>query len=266
MLACEVGPGRHPAIGGEHVLALFAGAGAEAAAAAMADAVLTARTADELEPELKRLGPDVDFAVLHVVAPFMRAMFRGRTFAFRVVRRDGTVAVFAAPDGPGWATLVEVDAASVEVLDVTAARDDSTLIRPTQSRFGASRVLFRDLADPRPVAAVPPVAMLTFANGAEVAVDATVLVGRSPRAERTTGRLPVLVPLAGADSTVSRTHVRISVDGDVAVLEDLDSTNGTVVVRGGGVRRLEAGDREPLEDGMVVTIAERLAFRVELPR
>jgi pSer/pThr/pTyr-binding forkhead associated (FHA) protein len=113
--------------------------------------------------------------------------------------------------------------------------------------------------------ALPPIASLSFADGRVIDVHGGPLVlGRSPRAVRIDGAsIPRLVPLEAAGPAVSRAHARIDVIAGRLSIEDLDSRNGTAVIDPiGGSRRLRPGERVPLVDGMVVTIAQDLAFRV----
>ena len=105
---------------------------------------------------------------------------------------------------------------------------------------------------------------LEFTNGRQVDVDRTILIGRSPRAERSSAsELPTLLPVDSPGQAISRTHLKISVEGQRVLLEDLNSTNGTEVTpEHGSSFLLEPGEPALLEDGMVVTIGDHVAFRV----
>ncbi|HEU0318936.1 MAG TPA: FHA domain-containing protein [Solirubrobacteraceae bacterium] len=69
--------------------------------------------------------------------------------------------------------------------------------------------------------------------GRQLAVDGTVVIGRSPEAD-----------LVLADPQVSRLHARVTVDGGTAVVEDLGSANGTFINHAElhGPARLDPGD------------------------
>ena len=61
--------------------------------------------------------------------------------------------------------------------------------------------------------------VLEFTDGNLVDVDRTVIIGRSPRAERSTSALlPTLVPVSSPRQKISRTHLKVSVDGSRVVL------------------------------------------------
>lgn len=83
-------------------------------------------------------------------------------------------------------------------------------------------------------------------RGTRVAIAGPVVIGRSPGAD-----------IVIADDFISSQHARVVPSGDGAVLEDLDSTNGTVLNGGliGGPAMLSAGDE--IELGTVVLKVER---------
>jgi len=88
--------------------------------------------------------------------------------------------------------------------------------------------------------------------GSHVILDKSVVVGRDPSAE---------LPLQ--DEGISRRHCQVSYDGDHFVLEDLGSTNGTLLngERIDGVVRLRPGDRIFL-GGCVLKFTNSDAFEV----
>jgi hypothetical protein len=83
-------------------------------------------------------------------------------------------------------------------------------------------------------------------RGVRVPLDASVTIGRSPEADITI-----------ADSFVSSRHARVSPSAGGPILEDLGSTNGTVVngARIAGPTTLRKGDKVTLGD--VVLKVER---------
>jgi len=111
---------------------------------------------------------------------------------------------------------------------------------------------------------VPVRTTLEFTTGQHVDVDRTILIGRSPRAERTTAaEIPTLLPIDSPGHAISRTHLKISIDGDRVLLEDLNSTNGTEVITADGEPApLQPGEQALLSDGMVVSLGDHVAFRV----
>ena len=83
-----------------------------------------------------------------------------------------------------------------------------------------------------------PVARLVFSTGDELEVDRTVLVGRAPEARRfTSAEQPRLFTVASPNQEISSTHLEVrpgaGADHGSAVVTDLGSTNGTVLVQPG---------------------------------
>ncbi|WP_180934388.1 FHA domain-containing protein [Nocardioides ungokensis] len=89
-----------------------------------------------------------------------------------------------------------------------------------------------------PGATTGPVARLVFSSGETVEVDRAVLVGRAPEAARSaSGEESRLVTVASPHQEISSTHLEIrpgtGADHGTAVITDLGSTNGTVLVQPG---------------------------------
>lgn len=112
------------------------------------------------------------------------------------------------------------------------------------------------LTGARPARTSRPQGMLRLPDGRHLPIDAQMIIGRSPRAERSEGwALPTLVKIEGASSDVSRNHARIGVEGWNVVIEDLGSTNGTVILATDGtIRRLRGGETALLSAGVVVDL------------
>jgi pSer/pThr/pTyr-binding forkhead associated (FHA) protein len=114
----------------------------------------------------------------------------------------------------------------------------------------------------------PALGQLVFSNGRAVTIDRTILVGRSPRAERTDGNgIPQLVMVDSPHGDVSRTHARIFIEGWQVLLEDLGSTNGTVITNATGVsRRIRSGEPAIVTAGSVIDLGDGAVFRaVDVP-
>jgi hypothetical protein len=108
----------------------------------------------------------------------------------------------------------------------------------------------------------PPLGELVFQNGRTVTIDRTILVGRSPRAERTDASgIPQLVMVDSPNSDVSRTHARVFVEGWQVLLEDMGSTNGTLITTAGVSRRIRAGEPAIVTDGAVIDLGDGVVFR-----
>lgn len=100
-------------------------------------------------------------------------------------------------------------------------------------------------------------ATLVVSTGERLVLDRGAVVGRRPRALRATGVVPHLVTVPSPHQDISRDHVEIRVEGSNVLAVDLDTTNGTRLLREGQdpVRLqpgqavlLVAGDRLDLGD------------------
>jgi hypothetical protein len=122
----------------------------------------------------------------------------------------------------------------------------------------------RDLR-PRTVAQ-PVLALLRASDGAEVAVDRTVLVGRAPAQSVGTGARLLTVPSPGQD--ISRTHLQVTPDGWRVLVTDLHSTNGTLLLAPGSSERrlLTPGEPVAVELGSVLELADGVSVLVDVAR
>jgi len=245
-----------------------------------------------------------DFVVAQFLGTVMLSQFRGTQLALRVNRRDGTEAIFRAKQTSGWSTVTETDCLTAEVMDVAASTGRIKARPVSPGSFTSSRLTYRsgvpavgaspakgakaapldtfsDTAPPlvavlEPVIQLEPEAevfvaeeprsrtTLEFTNGRQVDVDRTILIGRSPRAERSSAsELPTLLPVESPGQAISRTHLKISIEGERVLLEDLNSTNGTEVIAAAGeTTHLLPGEQALLSDGMMVSLGDHVAFKV----
>lgn len=114
-----------------------------------------------------------------------------------------------------------------------------------------------------------PVAVLVFGHGETVPVRGPVLVGRAP-ARRASSPGARLVTVPSPHQEVSATHLEIrpgeGLDTGMAVVTDLGSTNGTVVVQPGlPPRELRAGQPVQLLPGAVVDLGDGATVEVRRP-
>lgn len=133
---------------------------------------------------------------------------------------------------------------------------------------------------PSPAPAPPPappeappaaVATLAFSTGETVDVDRAILVGRAPEPGRhpTTGQ-PRLVAVPSPQKEISSTHIEVrpgsGADHGSAVVTDLGSTNGTVVVQPGQPPEdLLAGVTVPLLPGAILDVGDGVTIKVSAP-
>jgi pSer/pThr/pTyr-binding forkhead associated (FHA) protein len=125
------------------------------------------------------------------------------------------------------------------------------------------------LAPPAP-AAPRAVARLVLSSGPVVDVDRVVIIGRAPRARRPGDDEARLVTVPSPHQEISSTHVEFrpgsGPDQGSAVVTDLGSTNGTVVVQPG----LRAEDLQPgipvqLNPGATVDLGEGVTIQIAPP-
>ena len=113
-----------------------------------------------------------------------------------------------------------------------------------------------------------PVARLVFSSGEVVDVDRVVVVGRAPEARRfTPTEQPRLVPVPSPHQEISATHLEIrpgaGADHGSAVVTDLGSTNGTVLVQPGlPAEDLQPGIAVQLIPGAILDLGDGVTIQV----
>ncbi|MXG90432.1 FHA domain-containing protein [Nocardioides flavescens] len=124
--------------------------------------------------------------------------------------------------------------------------------------------------EPAPDVTVP-VARLVLATGETVDVDRAVVIGRAPSARRfTEGEQPRLVTVHSPHLEVSSTHVEVrpgsGADHGSAVVTDLGSTNGTLLVQPGlGPEELTPGVAVQLIPGALIDLGDGVTIQVTRP-
>jgi hypothetical protein len=111
----------------------------------------------------------------------------------------------------------------------------------------------------------PPLGVIRLADGGSVTLDRGVLFGRAPETSAEADERPHLVRLVSPDNDVSRNHAQIVIDGWHVYVQDLGSTNGTVVtLPGRGPVRLRPDDLQLLEPGSTITMADEITVTFEV--
>jgi pSer/pThr/pTyr-binding forkhead associated (FHA) protein len=116
-----------------------------------------------------------------------------------------------------------------------------------------------------------PVAKLIVSNGETVDVDRVVLIGRAPEARRfTSTEQPTLVTVPSPMHEISSTHVEVrpgsGADHGSAVVTDMGSTNGTVLVQPGlPPEDLKPGIPVQLIPGAIINLGDGLTIQVARP-
>ncbi|MDF2580846.1 MAG: hypothetical protein K0S49_2425, partial [Microbacterium sp.] len=102
-------------------------------------------------------------------------------------------------------------------------------------------------------------------DGQIVELDNTVIVGRRPRSSRSSGdTLPTLVAVESPEQDISRNHVEIRAEGEHVLVVDLDTTNGSVLLRGGNDPvRLHPNEPTMVVSGDVLDIGDGVTLAFE---
>ena len=124
---------------------------------------------------------------------------------------------------------------------------------------------------PAPSVVSRPVAKLVFSSGETVEVDRAVLVGRAPEARRfPSSEQPRLVTVPSPQQEISSTHLELrpgsGADHGSAVVTDLGSTNGTVLVQPGlPPEDLQPGIAVQLIPGAIIDLGDGVTIQVINP-
>jgi hypothetical protein len=116
--------------------------------------------------------------------------------------------------------------------------------------------------------AYPVLAVLRASDGSSAELDRPVLIGRAPSTDRSDNRAPRLMTVPSPNHDISRTHLEVAPDGWQIVATDLNSTNGTILVRPGGVDRhqLAAGEAVTVQVGSVVELGDGVSVLIDFPQ
>jgi hypothetical protein len=103
----------------------------------------------------------------------------------------------------------------------------------------------------------PQLGVLRLPDGDTVPLDRGVVLGRQPTAPPETADWPHLVRVGHASSYVSRTHLRVELDGWLVVATDVGSRGGTTLrVPGRAPERIRAHEPYVWEPGQVLDLAD----------
>lgn len=172
------------------------------------------------------------------------------------VDRAGDALPPPAPPAPGFAPGADHDG-----LTNIGGGDSSDLHREQPGIPG----------QPPAPAVTAPVAKLLISDGQTIVVDRVVLVGRAPEARRfTSTEQPMLVTVPSRLHEISSTHVEVrpgsGADHGTAVVTDMGSTNGTVLVQPGlGPEDLKPGIAVQLIPGAIINLGDGITIQVTKP-
>jgi hypothetical protein len=154
------------------------------------------------------------------------------------------------------------EAAVFPELPAATEASDATVIAPIPGHVSAIAAV--DVSAP-PQAPPPaaPTLQLERADGRREALARPVLIGRAPSASSTaSGVAPRLITILD-DKDISRSHLRVAVEGDAVVVTDLASRNGTVVtLPGGSPRKLRASEPTVVLPGTLIDLGGGVTFTV----
>ncbi|WP_125130260.1 FHA domain-containing protein [Microbacterium sp. 10M-3C3] len=183
------------------------------------------------------------------------------TQAMPAVGADGRVS--EGLDAEVEATVIRDGAPAAPAGD--APEDDATISLAEARAMRASGAL-PPVAPPL-APTPPPVAagVLRVSSGQSVLLDRTVIVGRRPRSTRASGAdLPHLVAVDSPQQDISRNHLEVRVEGDTILATDLQTTNGTTLLRRGAEpSRLHPGEATVVVPGDVLDLGDGITIAVE---
>lgn len=138
---------------------------------------------------------------------------------------------------------------------MTVASVDIRRLREARAARASSGTPDEDA--PAAQAAVPlSQASIRMPDGTLEAIGHEVVLGRAPSVSKVSGgRIPRLITIGLGDPDISRSHVRLALEGDTVVITDLHSRNGThVVAPGKPPVKLRSGEPTPVLTGTVVDL------------
>lgn len=144
-----------------------------------------------------------------------------------------STAVIVPPPG------IAVDASAAPPSAPTSAgvlgdHDGLTVAGSDIRRLREARERERAASRPADVPGSAPALALRLPDGSIEPIVGELVLGRAPAIGRVTGgRVPRPVVIGAGDPDISRTHLRVAVEGGTAVVTDLESRNGTHVVAPG---------------------------------
>jgi hypothetical protein len=217
---------------------------------------------EERRPLVHDDGHDIEDTVLR---PRHRAVGKDRAsdaVEDTVIRvpRDGSRVASARGREDGVPSVPE---------DVAAPDPEDTVVRARGARASAQATGLPEVPPSLPDVADPPRARVPSIRVADrvIRLDRPVVVGRRPALPRVVrGPEPELVVVRSPSGQVSSSHVAFHAEGEAAVVDDLHSTNGTVVrPAGAAAYRMPSGASIVALTGTVVEIGDGIGIEVLSP-
>jgi hypothetical protein len=179
-------------------------------------------------------------------------------------RSDRPIDLTTPPGAPASA-----DAALPAPEDTAASDPEDTLVRAREGRTPGGATGLPGVPPSLPDVAEPPRARVPSIRVADrvIRLDRPVVVGRRPALPRVVrGPEPELVVVRSPSGQVSSSHVAFHAEGEAAVVDDLRSTNGTVVrPAGAAAYRMPSGASIVALTGTVVEIGDGIGIEILSP-
>jgi hypothetical protein len=139
--------------------------------------------------------------------------------------------------------------------------DGSTVLASSITRTGRQR---RQRGE-KSAAPAPASVVVVLPGGSREVLDEPLVIGRSPSvAGVPADQLPRLVTITGGDQDISRSHVRVALEGGTVVVTDLHSRNGTsIVMPNGDAQKLRGGEPTPVMVGTRIDLGGGIELSVE---
>ncbi|MEF3405367.1 FHA domain-containing protein [Agromyces sp. CCNWLW203] len=167
----------------------------------------------------------------------------------------------APPAAPSAAPPAPVDGdhdgMTVASIDIKRLREQRAARASGDAPDGvASADTVAPMATVAPVSTAATQASIRMPDGTLEAIGHEVVLGRAPSVSKVSGgRIPRLITIGLGDPDISRSHVRLALEGDTVVITDLHSRNGThVVAPGKAPVKLRSGEPTPVLTGTVVDL------------
>jgi len=139
---------------------------------------------------------------------------------------------------------------------------EATVLAPIPPRAPATEVLV-DSVEPAHAPSLPlgPTLQLERADGSREPLSRPVLIGRSPAATGPASDVRLITIVDDPD--ISRTHLRVAVEGDAVVVTDLGSKNGSLITLPGATpRKLRASEPTVVLPGTLIDLGGGTTFTV----
>lgn len=239
--------------------------------------VLTPGTGEVMPPRLEGQPASIESTITPIeetIAPSDDGIDEETVVGVSVPARPLPPFAASAPAAPAASAGPEAPGTSASTEHEAGDHDGLTIAGPGLDQLRAERAAQTPVAPPSSAdtdpdagasSGAPTRVRLRLPGGAVETIDDDVIVGRAPSPGRVSGlRLPKLVTIGEGDPDISRSHVRLAIEGDTVVVTDLDSRNGTTILAPGRApMRLRAGEPVPVLVGTTIDLGEGWTMQLE---